>query len=107
MLILGDTFIKRLKQFIQNNSNDFDLDFLISLTVLIRWDGVEGRTEKTLKFDTNVLHSFRPDIVILQLGSNDLVTLLPLHVGSALNEFVHFLYEPCRVKLVCVCQTIS
>ena len=107
VLILGHSFIKRLKQFVQNNSNDFDLDFQISLPVLIRWHGVGGRTvEKTLKFDTHVLHSFRPDVVILQLGSNDLVTLSPLHVGSAIDDFVHFLHDSCGVQLVCVCQTI-
>ena len=78
----------------------------MSLPVLTRWYGVEGGTEKTLKFDTHFLHPFRPDIVILQLSSNDLITLSPLHVGSALDEFVHFLHEPCGVKLVCVCQTI-
>ena len=107
VLILGHSFIKRLKQFVRNNSNDFDLDFQISLPVLIRWHGVGGRTvEKTLTFDTHVLHSFRPDVVILQLGSNDLVTLSPLRVGSAIDEFVHFLHDSCGVQLVCVCQTI-
>ena len=75
--------------------------------MLIRWHGVGGRTvEKTLKFDTHVFHSFRPDIVILQLGSYDLVTISTLHVGLALDEFVHYLHESCGVKLVCVCQTI-
>ena len=75
--------------------------------VQIRWHGVGGRTvERTLKFDTHVLHSFRPDIVIFQLGGNDLVTISTLHVGSALDEFVHYLHESCGVKLVCVCQTI-
>ena len=107
MLILGHSFITCLKQFDKNHSDDLDLDFQISSLVLIRWHRFGGRTvEKTLKFDTHVLHSFRLDIVVLQLGSNDLVTLSPLHVGSALNEFVHFLHESCGVKLVCVCQTI-
>ena len=107
VLILGHSFIKHLKQFVKSHPDDFDLDFHISSPVLIRWHGVGGRTvDKTLKCDIHVVHSFCPAIVILQLGSNDLVALSPLHVGSALDDFVHFLHKSCRVKVVCVCQTI-
>ena len=88
VLILRHSFIKHLKQFVKSHPGDFDLDFHISSLVLIRWHGVGGRTvDKTLKYDIHVVHSFHPDIVILQLGSNDLVTLSPLHVGSALDDF--------------------
>ena len=54
-----------------------------------------------------MLHSFRPDIVIVQLGTNDLTSCPPLQVGSAIEDFVHLLYDSYGVKGVCVCQTIS
>ena len=79
----------------------------ISSPVLTLWHGVGCRTvKKTLKFDRRVPYFFHPGIVTLQLGSNGVVTLPPLHVCSALDDFVHFLQESCGLKLVCVCQTI-
>ena len=61
---------------------------------------------KTVKFDLPILHSFRPDIVIVQLGTNDLTSCPPLRVGSALEDFVHLLHDSYGVRGVCVCQTI-
>ena len=61
---------------------------------------------KTLHLDLNVIESFRPEIVIMQLGSNDLTDSDPLHVGPAIEDFVRLLYDTYDVKVVCVCQTI-
>ena len=66
-----------------------------------------GRTvAKTVKFDQHILHSFRPDIVIVQLDTNDLTLCHPLQVGSAIEDFVHLLHDSYGVKGVCICQTI-
>jgi len=74
----------------------------------IHWHGVGGRTiiAKTVKFDLPILQLFRPDIVIVQLGTNDLTSCRPLRVGSAIEDFVHLLHDSYGVKCVCVCQTI-
>ena len=62
---------------------------------------------KTLHLDlNNVIESFRPGIAIMQLGSNDLTDSDPLHVGSAIDNFVRLLHDTYGVKDVCVCQTI-
>ena len=50
--------------------------------------------------------SFAPDIVILQLGTNDLSRLNPLVVGSSIEELVTILHDTHHVKLICVCQTL-
>ena len=50
--------------------------------------------------------SFDPDIVILQLGTNDLSRLDPLVVDSSIEELVTILYDTYNVKLICVCQTL-
>ena len=42
----------------------------------------------------------------MQLGSNDLTDSDPLHVGSAIEDFVRLLHDTYDVKVVCVCQTI-
>ena len=71
------------------------------------WRGVGGRTvAKTLQYDLPVVASFAPDIVILQLGTNDLSRLDPLVVGSSIEELVTILHDKYKVKLICVCQTL-
>ena len=42
----------------------------------------------------------------MQLGSNDLTDSDPLHVGSAIDDFVRLLHDAYGVKVVCICQTI-
>ena len=42
----------------------------------------------------------------MQLGSNDLTDSDPLHVGSAIDDFVRLLHDTYGVKVVCLCQTI-
>ena len=107
VLILGHSFIRRLHGFIESNPGHLDLAFRLKSSALISWHGVGGRTvAKTVKFDLHILHSFHPDIVIVQLGTNDLTSCPPLQVGSAIEDFVHLLHDSYGVKGVCVCQTI-
>ena len=107
VLVLGDSFIRRLRLFLSRDSYHFSVDFKLSHRAFIKWHGVGGRTvSKTLHLDFNVIESFRPEIVIMQLGSNDLTDSGPLHVGSAIEDFVRLLHYTYGVKVVCVCQTI-
>ena len=43
---------------------------------------------------------------MMQLGSNDLTDSDPLHVGSAIEDFVRLLHDTYGVKVVHVCQAI-
>ena len=87
ILILGHSFIRRLHYFIESDSGQLDLTFHLTESAIIHWHGVGGRTiAKTVKFDLPILQSFRPDIVIVQLGTNDLTSCRPLQVGSAMEE---------------------
>ena len=61
---------------------------------------------KTLHLDLNIIESFRPGIVIMQLSSNDLTDSDPLHVGLAIEDFARLLHDTYGVKVICVCQTI-
>ena len=63
-----------------------------------------GRTvAKTMKYELHMVQSFRPNIVIEQLGTNDLSSCSPLQVGSEFEEFnVRLLYN-----LRCLGQIIS
>ena len=107
VLVLGDSFIRRLRLFLSRDSHHFSVDLKLSHRAFIKWHGVGGRTvSKTLHLDLNVIESFQPEIIIMQLGSNDLTDSDPLHVGSAIEDFVRLLHDTYGVKVVCVCQTI-
>ena len=107
VLILGHSFIRRLQKFIEHHIGHLDLSLQITAPADITWHGIGGRTvAKTIKFDLHVVRSTRPDIVIVQLGTNDLPFQSPLQVGSELEDFVRLLHDSYGVKFVCVRQTI-
>ena len=71
VLILGHCFICRLREFLASHVS-LNTNFLITEDCKIKWHGTGGRTvSKARAFALGVVESFRPDIVILQLGSND------------------------------------
>ena len=99
--------ICRLRFVLSRDSHHFRVDFKLSHRAFIKWHGVGGRTvSKTLHLDLNVIETFRPEIIIMQLGFHDLTDSDPLHVGSAIDDFVRLLHDTYGVKVVCVCQTI-
>lgn len=54
----------------------------------------------------SAVQDFGPDMIILQLGSNDLVDSTALTVGSHLEDLVMLLHNLYKVDLICVCQTL-
>ena len=67
----------------------------------IYFHGVGGRTIATFrKFDFHVVRQLVADVVILELGSNDLVEFSPQTVGSELESLVRKLYEIDSVQFV-------
>ena len=73
----------------------------------MKWHGMGGRTvTKTVQHDLYVIKCFQPDIVIIQLGSNDLTSETALRVGSSIDDFVRLLHDVYHVNVICVCQTI-
>jgi len=109
VLILGHSFIRRLHAFItRSHDNEYTTKLGISTPDFIcKWHGVGGRTvAKVLKYDLSVVKEFGPDIIILQLGTNDLVNSSPLTVGSSLEHLVTVLHDVYKADLISVCQTL-
>ena len=105
VLILRHSFIRRLQKFMEHHIGYLDLSLQITASADIAWHGIGGRTvAKTVKFNLHVVRSTRPDIVIAQLGTNDLPFQSPLQVGSELEEFGRLLhYHHLRGKIrVCM-----
>jgi lysophospholipase L1-like esterase len=109
VLILGHSFIRRLQDLIiHSRDHQYTKKFGITTPDFIsKWHGVGGRTiANVLKYDLSVIKEFGPDIVILQLGTNDLVDSSPLTVGSPLENLATLLHDEYKVDLICVCQTL-
>ena len=54
----------------------------------------------------DVVKEIAPDVIILELGSNDLVKLPPQTVGSELESLVQDLYNTFSIKFVVVSQVL-
>ncbi|CAH3170365.1 unnamed protein product, partial [Porites lobata] len=91
--ILGHSFIRRLAGFLQKRGHEHLMAKLSSLGS-IRFHGVGGRTiAKVLKFDLGIIRRLSPDIIVLELGSNDLTKLPAQTVGSELETLVRYLHD--------------
>ena len=68
----------------------------------ILWHGVGGRrVARTIRNDLHVMQFVSPDIVIVQLGTNDLSSRAPLLEGSSdPEEFVRLLHASYGVQFV-------
>lgn len=90
VLILGHSFVKRLFSDLQTGFDArADVNLALQGTVFVQWHGTGGRTVAKLRaFDLSKVHSSSPDIIILEVGTNDLSHLPPEVVGSAIEELV-------------------
>ena len=106
VLIIGHSFVHRLKAFVQKKRHKQAFSNLSGIAD-IYFHGVGGRTiAKFRKFDYHVVRQLVPDVIILELGSNDLVELSPQTVGSELESLVRELYEIDSVQFVVVGQVL-
>ena len=66
---------------------------------------IGGRTEKNhgIMAPIPVVSRLSSDIVVLEIGTNDLSSLSPEVVCSQIEELVVLLREAYKVKVVCVC----
>ena len=106
VFILGHSFIRRLRdQITSSQDRGYNAKFAILTPEFIcKWHG--RAIAKVVKYDLSVVKDFGPDIIILQLGSNDLVDSSALTVGSHLEDLVVLLHDHYKVDLICVCQTL-
>jgi lysophospholipase L1-like esterase len=90
VIVFGHSFVKRLYLNIQRAS--------------VKLHGIGGRTvDKLIAFNLDKVRSFRPAIVILEIGTNDLSHSKPEVVGSKIDDLVHLLLQLPYVQIVAVC----
>ena len=108
ILFLGHSFIRRPHVFLLQSFNEvFARNLHIDGDLSIKWHGIGGRTiSKVIRHDLGIVEKFAPEIVVIQLGTNDLSSLSAVETGSALEDLSRLLHESYGVQRVCVCQTI-
>ena len=111
VLVMGHSFVHRFHTFFaQGADRRVRLDLNLSRSAHVNYHGVGGRTvDKLNKFNLSEVVCLKPEIVILELGSNDLSPeeARPEHVGSKIESLVQLLYAQYSVKFIVVCQTIK
>ena len=106
VLIIGHSFVHRLQAFVQKRRHTECLSSLNSNAEVI-FHGIESRTiSKFREYDPDVVKEIAPDIIILELGSNDLVKLPPQTVSSELESLVQDLHNTFSIKFVVVSQVL-
>ena len=75
ILIPGHSVIRRLHVFLRQNFNEV---FARNL------HGIGGRTiSKVIRHDLGIVETFAPEIVVIQLGTNDLSSLSDVKTGGS------------------------
>ena len=107
-LILGHSFVKRLIFDIKSKTHRiFSLDFNLKDRASVHIHGVGGRTvPKLWKHDLSYVSRINPDIVILEIGTNDLSVEDPNVVATSIEVLVRYLHDRFGVKIVGFCLVI-
>ena len=76
-------------------------------TASVHLHGFGGRTvAKLWLFNLHVVEQIAPDVLILEIGTNDLVDTSPEVLGSKIESLVCLLLESYLVCIICVCHVI-
>ena len=108
ILILGHSFVRRLKD---DLAARFDAraapNFHLPESGHVSLVGTGGTVDKLNKYDLSLLVKYKLDIVILEIGTNDLSTLGPEIVGSKIDDLAQALRDRYKVRVIGVCQVIN
>ena len=109
VLILGHSFVKRLKHDLRSHFDPWaDDNFKLGGNVSVHLHGVGGCTVAKLRsFNLHVVEQIAPDVLILEIGTNDFVDTSLEVVGSEIESLVCLLVEDYKVRVVCVCYVIQ
>ena len=104
VLIFGHSFVKRFNRDLRSNAiPGADATFNLPGKASVHLHGVGGRTVAKLRHhDLHVVRSLAPDIIILEIGTNDLSIHGPEVVGSAIDDLVQLLRVEFSVRVVAV-----
>ena len=108
VLILDHSFVNRLQSDLKAPFDArTDSNFYLEGAATVHLFGAGGRTvEKLGRYDLHVVRRLAPDVVILEVATNDLSDVGPEVVGSSIEELVRLLLDDFSVNMVGVCHAI-
>ena len=109
-LILGHSFVRNLKTFIGSNLPQYNYTLKLDpKEVMVQFSGKSGANVESLKTcQLADVEDFEPELVILDIGTNDLClsTYDPSKLASAILSLVKSLIEDYNVQHVVVLQIL-
>ena len=107
VLVLGHSFFRRLRDDLRSHFDSrADETFGLSHDANVHLHGVGGLTVKRLRRDLGIVSSLSPQVVILDIGTNDLTRLRPEVTGSEIEELVRLLPDTFSVGVIGVCEVL-
>ena len=108
VLIFGHSFVKRMQcDLLSQFDQHADKNFTLQGTASVYLHGVGGRTVAKLRsFDLHVVEQIAPGVVLLEIGTNDLLNTGPEVVGSNIESLVRLLLDSYFVCVFGVCHVI-
>ena len=108
VLVLRHSFVKRLKNELDKNLDHWDSRTVgLVGTAEVHLQRTGGRTVGKLQsYNLHVVRQLMHDIVVLEVGTNDLPSVAPEVVGSSIENLVVTLKSIYSVAVVCVCHVI-
>ena len=110
-LILGHSFVQRMKVFLKHNAGNssFNEHFDLKNSCLVKLIGNGGRTvERLMRYDLRATRATKPDILVVEIGSNDLCdpSADPEILGETITASVDVLRHEIQHKFTVICQVI-
>jgi len=102
VLILGHSFVKPLHRDLQSGfDHRAQLDFNLANSVVVHLNGFGGCTISQLKEkDLFVISRLVPTLVILEIGTNDILSARPEVIGLLIVDLVVFIHDHFKCQFV-------
>ena len=110
--VLGHSIVRRLREFAAENHSGgpYDLNLGLSNICSIIFHGIGGRTvDKMIKDDLDKIRSAAPNIVVLELGSNDLCDKDsdPETIALSIVALAELLLTELSLRFIAVCEVTA
>ena len=103
VLVLGHSFVRRMRDYLYSSQN---MNLGLQQISHILYHGVGGHTLFDLWDEISFIEAVNPDILVLEIGSNDLAhnSMQPAVLVEELLKFVTFIQNRCSISQVAVLQ---
>ena len=107
VLVLGHSFVRRLRDDLCSHFDSrADDTFGLSDDANVHLHRVGRLNVERLRLDLGIVSTLCPEVVILEIGMNELTRLRPEVTGSEIEELVRLLLDTFSVRVIGVCEVL-